>query len=54
MVLVLVDLETPKVGFKTPLLWTKKYLKTSPTSRLHKILRRKKMRILKCNNFSTC
>ena len=53
--LVLVDLETTNVGFETPLLWAKRYLETSPTSRLHKILRRKqKRRILKCDNFSTC
>ena len=53
--LVFIDLETTKVGFETPLLWAKRYLETSPTSRLHKILRRKqKRRILKCDNFSTC
>ena len=52
--LVLVDLETTKVGFETPLLWAKRYMETSPTSTLHKILRRKQMRILKCDNFSTC
>ena len=55
LVLVLVDLETTKVGFETPLLWAaKRYMETSPTSTLHKILRRKQMRILKCANFSTC
>ena len=52
--LVFIDLETTKVGFETPLLWAKRYMETSPTSTLHKILRRKQMRILKCDNFSTC